>query len=387
MNTGGAQSVTRALETLEHALHALHADAQCEVFQRSTRRLSIELEQGRVRVRHGVEEGTSVRLRAADGSVHFGAASGVGESAAREARAAALAHAGVVARGDPWAGAGRLLDVEAPAELPEREVLEGWLRDAADGVRACLDAAVGVEVLGTGGGLRTCRVRPVFWARQLEGTRVRSAVSRSLEHLDPADWEEPERVPPRERWHLEGDVALLPAAVGALAPALVAAVPVGAAAGPGWACVDDPQDPYAPGGGAFDDTGFPAERLRLADGRRVLAQPRGPGRRRRHSFREPPAERAASLEFLPLGVWSGHGLLARGARIHTVGSEWWVVLDAAPAEKGHPVGPWEPHLVRAHPEKWVSGCEAVVPPVRRTPEGVLSGTLVFGAFHLRHVPL
>lgn len=379
VNMGDAQGVTHALESLERALDALHADAQCEVFQRRTQRLSVDLEQGGVCVRQGVEEGTAVRLHAT-GKVHFGAASGIDVEAAREARAMARALPGTSSPDAdlPWAGPGRLLDVEGASPLPSAAAMEAWLRRAAREARASLDAAVTVEVLGSGGGLRACRVRSVVWGRRLEGTQMRSAVGRRLEHLNPGDWDEPERIEgdPGAFPH-GGDLALLPAAVGALAPALVAAVPPGAVAGPGWACVDDPEDPEAPSAGPFDDTGFPAKRLLLAGGGRVLAAARGPGRRRRHSFREPPVERAANLAFLSSGSWTGHGVLARAARIQAVGSDWWVVLEAARAEKGHPVGPWRERIVRGRPEAWVASCEAVLPPSRRTPEGVLTGTLAF----------
>lgn len=387
MNTRGAQSVTHARESLERALAAVHADARCEVFQRCTRRVSLEIEQGRVRVRQGVEEGTAVRLHAGE-ALHFGAASGVGIEAAREAvaRASALPGARLPDREPPWACGVDLLDVEDPSELPTREAMEQWLRQAAGTARACLDAAVGVEALGTGDGLRACRVRGTIWARRLEGTRVRSAVARRLERLDPEDWEEPALIERPEatfdRVPLD-DIALLPAAVGALVPALVAAVPVGRPAGPGWVCDDAPGEPDAPGGGVFDDTGFPAGQLALADGCRVLALPRGPGRRRRHSFREPPVERAVNLRFLRRGTWHGSGLLARAARIHAAGADWSVVLDAALAREGHPLSPWRPWVVHGPPEAWVASCEAMVRPIQRTPEGVRSGTLVFGGQSLR----
>lgn len=368
---GDAQGVTHALASLERALDALHADAHCEVFQRRTQRVSVDLEQGHVCVRHGVEEGTAVRMHVR-GALHFGAASGIDVGAAREARAMASALPGtsILVAGPPWAGPGRLLDVEGTTALPSAAAMEGWLRGAAGDGRASLDAAVAVETLGSGGGLRTCRVRNVLWGRRIEGTHVRSAVGRRLEDLDPQDWEEPDRI---EDTSLEmssrAALALLPAAVGALAPALVAVVPPGAPAGPGWACVDE--------GGPFDDTGFPAERLVLAGGGEVLAVPRGPGRRRRPSFREPPVERAVHLTFLSSGSSKGPGLLARAARIHVAGRDWWVVLDAAPARNGHPVGPWEERIVRGRPGAWVASCEGVLPPFRRTPEGVLTGTLVF----------
>jgi hypothetical protein len=141
--------------------------------------------------------------------------------------------------------------------------------------------------------------------------------------------------------------------------------------------------PEAVVGGPFDDTGFTADRLVLADGRRVLAVPRGPGRRRRPSFREPPVDRAVNLTFRPWGAWDGTGWLARAARIQAVGRRWAVVLDATKAEKGRPVGTWGAVLVRARPETWVASCQAVVPPFRRTPEGVLSGTQVFWGPFLR----
>ena len=378
--------MAHALDTLERALNALHADARCEVFQRHTRRVSIDFEQGRTQVRHGAEQGTAVRLRADDGALHFAAVSGLGVESAREARVLASSNPGVhVWDGTPpWAGAGRLVDAEGPADLPGIEAMEAWLRSAAGSARGCLDAVVGVEALGTGDGLRTCRVRGFVWARRLEGSRVQSAVARRLERLDFQDWEDPEPIdlPEVGRSHV-GDIALLPAAVAAVAPALVAATRIGSPAGPGWVCHDDPAESEALAGGLFDDTGFPVQSLQLADGRQVLAQPRGPGRRRRHSFREPPMERAANLKFLPRGTWDGDGVLARAARIHATGPEWSVVLDASFAKEGRPGGAWSPWVVRARPEAWVASCRAVVPPLRRTPEGVLSGTLVFDGRKLR----
>ncbi|HEX5045260.1 MAG TPA: hypothetical protein VFV75_20355 [Candidatus Polarisedimenticolaceae bacterium] len=381
--------MTRALDALERALEAVRADARCEVFQRRTRRISLEIEQGRVRVRHGVEEGTAVRLHRGD-ALRFGAASGLGVEAVREAIALASSMPATrLADGEPpWAEGGELRDVEDAIELPTREAMEQWLREAGE-ARTSLDAAVGVEALGTGDGLRACRVRGLVWARRHEGTRVRSAVARRLDRLDPEDWEEPAVVerPGLAAGFSVGVIALLPAAAGALAPALVAAVAVGSAVGPGWICEDHPGESNAPGGGVFDDTGFPAGRLQLADGHRVLALPRGPGRRRRHSFREPPTERAANLSFSRSGAWSGSGLLARAARIHAVGAEWSVVLDAALAQEGHPSSAWRPWLVVGPPEAWVLRCEAMVRPIRRTPEGVRSGTLVFRGHGLSAVPL
>jgi hypothetical protein len=243
---------------------------------------------------------------------------------------------------------------------------------------------VSVEALGSGGGLRACRVRGVVWARSLEGSAARSAVARRLEALDPADWDEPQApatgVPPPRM--AAGTVALLPAAAGALTPALVAAVhgrPFAAGSiGPAWVCEDDAADPEAPGGGTFDDTGFPSERLLLADGRRLLAAPRGPGRRRRPSFRSPPVERAANLRFRLAGTWDGNGLLARAARPHPADeTTWWTVLEAAPAREGRLLAPWAHWVVRAGPEAWVAGCLAGVGSVRRTSEGVTTPTLVF----------
>jgi hypothetical protein len=214
-----------------------------------------------------------------------------------------------------------------------------------------------------------------------EGHRVRSAVARQLEALDPDDQTEPAvPAPPGGRGlpRILSTIVLLPAAVGALAPILVAAVPAGELAGPGWTCEDDPADPQAPTAGPFDDTGFPAGRLVLADGRRVLASPRGPGRRRRLSFRHPPEERAANLRFTQNGAWGGSGLLVRAARVHASGrTHWWTELEAAPARDGRPMGPWTRWVVRARPEAWVAACQAAVGPVRRTPEGVVAGSLVF----------
>ena len=66
-----------------------------------------------------------------------------------------------------------------------------WLRHAARDGRGVLDVAIGVEVLGSGGGLRAGRLRGIAWARVREGHRVRSAVARRLEALDPDDLTEP----------------------------------------------------------------------------------------------------------------------------------------------------------------------------------------------------
>ena len=371
--------MARALASLDATLGALRADVHCEVFIRRTRRVCVEIEQGRTRVREGWEEGTAIRIRGAGGAVHFGAASGGDVNAAVLAQAAAWAHPGIPPRDNApvWAGPGEQLDIEDPALLPEVAEVEAWLRRAAGQARATLDAAIGVETLGTGGGLRSCRVRGMVWARLFEDGTVRSAVARRLSVLDPADWDEPAG-PSNGPWPPSSHpVVLLPGAAGALAPVLVAAVPVGAEAGPGWVCEDDPGDPDAPGGGRFDDTGFPAEPLLLADGRRVIAAPRGPGRRRRPSFRQPPIERAANLRFTPSGSWSGDGLLVRSVRIQPEGTTWCTALEGARAKGGRPISPWRRWMVRASPEDWVGACRAAVGPVRRTPEGVATGSLVF----------
>jgi hypothetical protein len=350
---------------------------------RHTQRLCVELEHGDARVREGLEEGTAVRLRAPDGALRFGAASGAGVAAAASARSGALSFPATPSSDSAaaWAGEGNLLDVEGPAAMPEVSRVMEWLRHTAGDGRGVLDVAIGVEVLGSGGGLRACRLRGIAWARVREGHRVRSAVARRLEALDPEDLTEPTvPAPPGARGlpRILSTIVLLPAAVGSLAPILVAAVPVGGPAGPGWTCEDDPAHPQAPTAGPFDDTGFPSGRLALADGRRVLASPQGPGRRRRLSFRHPPEERAANLRFMPSGSWGGSGLLVRAARVHAADrAHWWTELEAAPARDGVPIGPWAQWVVRARPEAWVAACEAAVGPVRRTPEGVMAGSLVF----------
>ena len=400
MSTGGEQSVTRALDSLDGTVRALRGAAESiEVFVRWSDRLHVELDQGAARVSRGAEAGTAVRLRDADGSLRFGASSGGDEQAAARALATARSLPGCPAAegGDPWAGEGLQVDRAGPLDLPDPAEAEAWLRSAWErtpggpGARAHLDAAVTVEALGTTGGLRTCRLRGVVWARWVAGTAVRSAVSRRLPELEPAGWDEPSvALAPALPPVVGGPIALLPAAAGSLAPVLVAAVhPPGVGAGkvgPGWVCEDDPGDPEAPAGGAFDDTGFPGGRLPLADGRRILATPAGPGRRRRLSFRHPPVERAANLCFRPTGSWDGTGLVVRGARPHAVGGSWWTVLEAAPAREGRLLAPWSAWGVRAGPEAWVAGCRAGVGPARRSPEGVLTPTLVFDGLHAERLP-
>ena len=50
---------------------------------------------------------------------------------------------------------------------------------------------------------------------------------------------------------------------------------------------------------------------------------------------------------------------------------------AVNVKDGRPVAPWRPWVVPAAPGAWVASCRAAVGPFRRTPEGVLTGTLVF----------
>ena len=121
MNRGGEQSVRHARASLDAALDALRADADCEVFVRRTHRLSVELEQGETRVRQGLEEGTAVRLRAPDGALRFGAASGAGVDAAASARCGARALPATPSSdaAAAWAREGNLLDIEDPAAMPE----------------------------------------------------------------------------------------------------------------------------------------------------------------------------------------------------------------------------------------------------------------------------
>jgi hypothetical protein len=149
--------------------------------------------------------------------------------------------------------------------------------------------------------------------------------------------------------------------------------------GPAWRVSDDPGDPEALFGGAFDDAMFPARRTDLADGRSMTAALPVEGRLVRGSYRDLPAPRPARVvvEESPAAPPAAF-LLVNAFDLHPLGPERWMLdVDAAVVEGGRAGGRAGVRFLSTSPEALVRGCVAAVGPARESHAGVRTPALLF----------
>lgn len=355
----------------------------------------------------GEEEGIAVRVRDERGrSSGFAAATGGDERAvawAVERACRLLSSRASATEGESWARRdGRVLaDLDA-GEMDSPESLDRWLAMAmseldsvADGR---VDAALTVECLVNDTGVRAVRIRRrvaarlawratgagvveaqrTFLAPDLAGLSRSLAAERALS--------EPSRTGAEGRGAVP--LLLLPEAASVLIRGLVQLLHVerrsiGMPVGRAWKIAEDPLAPDSPFGATFDDAGFDARAIELADGRTVTAILDGPGLFRRPSFRDPPAPLPLNLrvraEPEPAPERS---TVVSGLRIHPVGEAWLLELTAPPpaGPAGGPEG--ARRFVRVEPAQLVLNVSAVTGEPRPTQRGVVTPGLILDGLRL-----
>jgi hypothetical protein len=148
--------------------------------------------------------------------------------------------------------------------------------------------------------------------------------------------------------------------------------------GAGLVLTDEPGEPSALYGGAFDDAGFPTRKTSLADGRSVVGTLSGPGHLRRPSFRDPPAPLATHLKLaVANATLPPIASLATDLRVHVVAPDGWIVeVKGVRLENGCPSGAHWGGWGEVSPASVARGVSGTVGPVRRSHRSVDSPALL-----------
>lgn len=390
-----------------------------ELFVRSSRRVRAAHSGTGLETLQGIESGVAVRVRDrarrgegfAAGT--FAADPSSIESLVRRALDDAL-HA--PATSSAWRDeAVERVDVESDSTLPPPEELAAWLNRAwgflAERVReadassprptAWVETAVTTEVLLDDQGTVALRNRRRAWAMALfrgraladAPERPRFLVARDFASLDAGTWAEdfdespgptrlPER-PPVLPW------VLTPQAAAQLVPSLAAVVHApgrrpGGRVGPGWRLFDDPFQAGGLVGGSFDDVGFEAGRLELADGDVVVRTLDGPGTFRRPSYRDRPEPHPTTLVLEPREVARPDQYYrVQAIRLHALRADRWILeMDGVRREADAAAEAFQGARAAVAPQALVEACVGGVGAPRAAGWGVVTPRLVFEGLRL-----
>jgi predicted Zn-dependent protease len=306
-------------------------------------------------------------------------------------------------------------DLETRLDLPSREELATWLERAwgflaervreADGASprpsAWVEAAVSTEAWVDDLGTRAVRARRRAWAMALfrgralpdAAERPRFLAGRDFGALDAGTWSEdfddspgPTRLPDRSPdlpW------VLSPQAAASLVPALVAVIHApgrrpGGKVGAGWSLHDDPLHERGLVGGAFDDVGFDADRVVLAEGGIVRRALDGPGTFRRPSYRDRPAPYPTTLVLTPPDVGRPERYYRiQALRLHPLEADRWVLeLDGVRRQADAAVEVFQGARAVVRPQDLVERCVGGVGEARAAAWGVVTPGLVFEGLRL-----
>ena len=302
------------------------------------------------------------------------------------------------------------VDVEVESELPSTEELAEWLARAwgflAERVsdarapspqpNAWVETAVTWELLLDDLGTRALRRRRRAWAMALfrgralpdAPERPRFLVARDFASLDAGTWAEdfdaspgstrlPER-PPLLPW------VLTPQAAAQLVPAVAAVLHApgtrpGGRVGAGWRLSDDPLQARGLVGGQFDDLGFDAGRLALAEDGEVLRALDGPGTFRRPSYRDRPEPHPTTLVLEPPEVGRPERFYrVQAIRLHPVRRDRWILeLDGLRREGESRGEVFQGARAEVHPHALAEACVGGVGAARPAGWGVVTPGLVF----------
>ncbi len=403
-----------------HRARSFAPGSKVEIFRRlSTRvRVSVDPPETRPRSFSARDEGMAIRLdRGAEG-FSFAACSGGGGAALERVMSMVLRATPQASPSEEslWGRSARgpLEDRERGATLPAVEELRGWLTEALalsrkaasrHGVTlgpAWVEAAVTAEALIADGGLMAVRTRSRVWALVMvrgqglghDRERPRVVAARSLRALPPRTWaqgiesealgKEKGASPPVGALAVTGDAAA--ALVAALAATLHApgAHPT-VAVGRAWRLSDDPLWVGGLSGGSFDDAGFAARRLVLADGAGVVGHLGTRGHYRRPSYRDMPSPMFTTLVLEGGGdPMPSKGFGAHDLRVHRLAPDRWVLdLLGTWLHEGRPSASLDRLRLPVHPRDLVARCIRSVGPSQHFANGVVTPTLVFEGIRFR----
>lgn len=413
--------VDRLRERLEREYRLARGRARSdrlELYHRlsATLRIGRSRESDRDEIRFGVDEGLAIRMRPGDRQEsRFAAASGFDP---RGVLALALSGAGGSPNDEAWCAQPPSVtrDVDDRLELPTVDGLRNWLSAASDRLastavrptvaRVWLEVASTVESWASDGGIVASRGRQRAWAMaevapggvDEPSTPPLIVASRSWEGLPADGWARirTDRVagaPGSASTTGPGTVVFTSEEAAKLVRALTLALHgdpscIGRPVGPGWRLADDPSDPEAIFGGAFDDCCFPTGRRELADGVRVTGSVVGPGCYRRASYRDLPEARASHLlvSAVPRLELPRRGLLVSRLSIHALAADDWV-LDVAGCEiAAGELGPAFRGHLRVDPWRLVRHCAASQGTPSTSHRGVRTAALVFEHLEVSRVP-
>jgi len=407
-------------KSLLHRAHSLAAGSKAEIFRRlSTRaRVSFDPPETRPRSFSARDEGLAIRLdRGAEG-FSFAACSGGGSAALDRAMSMALRTTpqGSPSDEDAWerSARGPMVDRERGATLPAVEELRSWLAEALALSRkaasrhgailgpAWVEAGVTAEVLIADGGLMAVRTRTRVWALVMvrgHGSgpareRPRVVAARSLRALSPRTWAKgiETETPGREKGASPavGALAVIGDAAATLVATLAATLHASGAhpppnVGRAWRLSDDPLWVGGLASGRFDDAGFAARPLVLADGASVVGTLGTRGHYRRPSYRDIPAPMFTTLVLeggedpMPSKGFSAHDL-----RVHRLTPDRWVLdLLGTWLREGRPSASLDRLRLPVRPHDLVARCTRAIGTSRLHANGVSTPTLVFEGIHLR----
>lgn len=410
--------ILEASQWLERARIAARG-SRVEIFVRASRRVRAVHSGVGLETVEGTESGVGIRVRdrarRGEGFVAatFAADTSPVEALVRRALDDAL-HAPTTS--SVWRDAPvERSDIDSNSTLPSSEALAAWLSRAwgflADRVKeadatsprpsAWVETAETTEVLLDDLGTRALRSRRRAWAMALfrgraladAPERPRFLVARDFDSLDAGTWAEdfdespgptrlPER-PPALPW------VLTPQAAAQLLPSLAAVVHApgrrpGGRVGPGWRLFDDPTHERGLVGGTFDDLGFDAGRLELADGEVVRRSLDGPGTFRRPSYRDRPEPHPTTLVLEPPDAGRPEQYYrVQAIRLHPLrGDRWILELDGVRREADAGVEAFQGARAAVSPQALVEACIGGVGAPRAAGWGVVTPGLVFEGLRL-----
>jgi hypothetical protein len=336
-------------EAWERARSSVETSKEVELYARASQRIRVSIDlSGRLRVDRGTDAGLAVRaFDARRRTLGFAAATGFDPGQAARAARRAEADAAPFDGERPWSeGAGMRNDgLESFPGLPSRDDLAAWLTGAlrSSGCNPAEDPWV--EASST---IETSWTREGSWTRsrlRIWGIVVsRCVASPKAEPVPRVVAARCMAALPADPWPIHGEagrvgrmesesVVFDGEALAALVPTLVRALgdkgsSGEARVGPGWVVSDDPTHPDASVGGPWDDAGFSARPVPLADGRTVVGTIGGPGSLRRGSFRDPPEPAPSLLRVEPPAVAPSRGdVRVVASRIHSLDGRWVMEVD------------------------------------------------------------
>jgi hypothetical protein len=417
-NTGAVPEAVDDPDGLLDQLSGLHQSAAgyrltgaVELYQRVSIivRVTRHANAQQLDVQVGRDEGLAVRLLSGTSSgAGLAAVTGKSDRDLRWALEHAAASQGEGGGASPaWAspGEGPLIDRDPDLRVPAPAEAAGWMErlweklapaggQSAQPMKSWVEIAATIESWAADGGLHASRTRNRAWAvlqpLGTAGDRPVMIASRHWSDLKESGLQNllADRTWPRERASsaVSGRHAVMfsPECSASLVLALVKALhnnpnKVGYSVGSAWKVADEPAQPGALFGSAFDDAGFPTQRRVLADGLKIRDVIAGEGAYRRPSFRDRPQPLPFNLVVATGGKKvPRNGLLVSSVTIHPCAAGDWIIeFSGGRLEDGVPGPPITSGFIRIAPGELVRRCVASFGEARQSYLGVQTPALLF----------